>query len=383
MFSDTAILIINGSCLGFMVLMLAVLAAGTKMKGGAGWATVILVTTTIPAYLSNLTRDFSMDTYLVWYIIGATLNLVCFPATWFFTRRQLDKSFRLTKWSLLHAVPAVISLLAIILHYAPMSPAEVEADMAIMEAGGETLAAVVNDILLFGQFFAYFAAIFIYCRKRLRYLRDNYSDSDYIEIRWTPRFLVAFFVLFLGAFTGYMINPRTDTWLFPILTSICIAYLVYIIIRHSTTNYLNRLPEVAAAPESQSATAPAMSEAQMKEISDRVTEYLQNSKAYINPEFSLPMLAVATGTSTKNLSLSINGHLHKNFFDLVNEMRVGEAKRLLAELAPEYTTGSVFSDCGFRSRSTFYAAFRKYEGMSPDHWRKNNMAVCLQDISAK
>jgi AraC-like DNA-binding protein len=110
----------------------------------------------------------------------------------------------------------------------------------------------------------------------------------------------------------------------------------------------------------------------MKEISDRVTDYLQTSKAYTNPELSLAMLSVATGISTNNISRSINGYLHRNFLDLVNGMRIEEAKRLLLELNTDHTVESIYPDCGFRSRSAFYASFKKYERVSPDRWRRDN-----------
>ncbi len=50
MFSDTALLIINVTCICFQVTMLIILIAATRMKGGAGWAAAIMVTTTVPAY---------------------------------------------------------------------------------------------------------------------------------------------------------------------------------------------------------------------------------------------------------------------------------------------------------------------------------------------
>jgi AraC-like DNA-binding protein len=150
------------------------------------------------------------------------------------------------------------------------------------------------------------------------------------------------------------------------------VYLVFIVVRHSTADYLNRLPETPAAQERESAATPAMDAAQMKEISDRVTDYLQTSKAYTNPELSLAMLSVATGISTNNISRSINGYLHRNFLDFVNGMRIEEAKRLLLELNTDHTVESIYPDCGFSSDRSFFRTFKKVEGISPDMWRKNN-----------
>jgi AraC-like DNA-binding protein len=226
---------------------------------------------------------------------------------------------------------------------------------------------------VFVQLIAYYIAIFLYVRKRKKYLQDNYSDSDYIEIRWTQSFLFVFFLLFCAVFVAYAIDPRSDTWLIPILNVIAMGYLVYVVIRHSTAEYLNRMLDMpVAVPERESVAAPAMDEVQMREICDKVLEYLQASKAYLDPDLSIHTLAGATGLARRSISSAINGYLHQNFFDFINAQRVGEAKRRLLALNSEYTADSVFPDCGFRSRSVFYSSFNKLEGISPVKWLKNN-----------
>jgi AraC-like DNA-binding protein len=376
MFTDDILVLINVACIACLVILLVILVAATRMKGGAGWAALISVTTTVPTYLANLTRDLDSDTIMLYLYPALLSNALCIPALWFFTRRQTDKSFRLTARSLLHAIPALVSLLITIIYYVPLSSAQVEAERAFMEAGGENLPAIINDVIVFGQFVAYFTAILLYIRKRKRYLQDNYSDSDYMEIKWTFSFIKLFFILFLVVFVSYVINPRTDTWLIPVLNVLGLGYLAYVVVSHSTQAYLNRLPEVSVdAPErdngSGSAT-PAISGEQMREISGKVVDYLRTSKAYTNPEFSTSMLSVETGVSPKNISRSINGYLNKNFYDLVNEMRVEEAKRLLVELNSGYTIDSVHTICGFRSRTSFYRTFGRFTGTTPSQWMKMN-----------
>ncbi len=42
MLSDIAIIVINLACIGCMVLLMAILVAATRFRGGAGWAAVML-----------------------------------------------------------------------------------------------------------------------------------------------------------------------------------------------------------------------------------------------------------------------------------------------------------------------------------------------------
>lgn len=373
MFSDQTILIINTTCITLMLVLMLVLIVGTRMKGGAGWAIIISVATTVPVYLSNTMRTLDSEHFLVSFYFATFLNLLCFPALWLFVRTQYDRSFRITWRSLIHLLPAVVSFIATWSFYRGMPAEQLIAEREYLEAGNENLPAIINDILLFGQFFAYFAAIFFYIRRRKKYILDHYADSGYFSLHWIPGFLTLFFVLFFIVFVAYVIDPRTDAWLIPILNTAALIYLVYNIIFHSMRKYTNRLPTIpkAVSETDDSTASPTMSPGQMKEICNKVMEYLAVSKAYTNPALSLTMLAQATGIHHKNISVAINRYLHKNFFDLINGMRVEKVKRRLLALNDNYTIESVAADCGFRSRSTFFAAFKKATGKTPTQWVKS------------
>jgi len=352
--------------------MLITLAAATRMKGGAGWAALIIVTTTVPVYLVNLTRDLASDYFILFWFPAITLNTLCFPSLWFFAQSRYEKSFRLVPRDLLHLILPLVSLLASIVYYAPLTAEQVEAERAFMEAGNENLPAIINDIIVFGQFFVYFTFIFLYIRKKNKFLQNNYSDSEYLETKITQRFLTMFFVLFFVVFVAYAINPRTDAWLIPILNTVAMAYLVYCVVSHSTTAYTNRLPEADADQNVPTVRAEGEVE-RMKEICDTITRYLQTSRAYKNSDFSLAALSVETKIHSKNISTAINGYLHKNFFELINEMRIDEAKHLLRNLSNDYTIDSIVAECGFRSRSTFFAIFKKNEGKTPAQYQKSEL----------
>ena len=78
MFNDTTLLIINiinAACILVLILMLITLAAATRMKGGAGWAALIVTVAIVPASLSNLTRDLAMDRF-VWFTTVDINNLI-------------------------------------------------------------------------------------------------------------------------------------------------------------------------------------------------------------------------------------------------------------------------------------------------------------------
>ena len=53
-------------------------------------------------------------------------------------------------------------------------------------------------------------------------------------------------------------------------------------------------------------------------------------------------------------------------------MRVEEAKQKLMDLETSgYNIDSIYEECGFRSRSSFFMVFKKIEGKSPAAWLEN------------
>jgi AraC-like DNA-binding protein len=331
----------------------------------------------MPIVLVNLMRDVASAEYYLFFMYPAyTLNLLGLPAMWFFAQSQMDKSFRLTRRSLLYTIPAVVSLGAHVIYFAPLTVAEIEADIALMRAGGKILPGIINDAFLNASFIGYAIIILRYVRKRMKYLRDHFSDSGYNDVSWTPRFFYAFFGLMFVTAVGYAIYPRTDTWLIPSVITLGMTYLTYIVIRHSTFAYINRI-EASPDPSEGGEQFPpfggikgGLSEAHMKEVCDKVMNYLTSTGAYTNPAFSLSMLSVGTNISPTNLSRSIKGYLNKNFFDIINEMRIEEAKKILRSHGDKYKIDGVYADCGFHTRATFYSAFKKIEGKTPTQWLK-------------
>ena len=101
----------------------------------------------------------------------------------------------------------------------------------------------------------------------------------------------------------------------------------------------------------------------------RLDDVLVTDKLFQNENLNLAMVADAVELSAHQLSELINRHKGCGFSRYMREIRVTEAKRLLRE----DRTSSVLAIglmTGFRSQSTFYAAFREVTGQSPGNYRK-------------
>src|SRR5512138_1844397 len=95
------------------------------------------------------------------------------------------------------------------------------------------------------------------------------------------------------------------------------------------------------------------------------------SKLYQNENLSLSSLARALGISSHQLSELVNARLGVGFSRYIRERRVAAAKELLVS-APSQSILSISMDTGFKSQSSFYAAFKEVVGQSPGDYRKGH-----------
>ncbi|MET0661474.1 MAG: helix-turn-helix domain-containing protein [Steroidobacteraceae bacterium] len=102
---------------------------------------------------------------------------------------------------------------------------------------------------------------------------------------------------------------------------------------------------------------------------EKLRESMTTRKAYQDESLSLSSLADHVGVSGHQLSELINTRLGVGFSRYVRECRVEAAKALLVS-APSQSILSISIDTGFRSQSSFYAAFKEVTGQSPGDYRK-------------
>ncbi len=83
-------------------------------------------------------------------------------------------------------------------------------------------------------------------------------------------------------------------------------------------------------------------------------------------------LAKHLNLSASKLSQVFNLYLKENYYDFINRYRLEEFKRLIADGEYErYTLTALSEKCGFK-KSSFFSAFRKFEGMTPAEYLKKH-----------
>ncbi|WP_027960594.1 helix-turn-helix domain-containing protein [Halomonas halodenitrificans] len=101
----------------------------------------------------------------------------------------------------------------------------------------------------------------------------------------------------------------------------------------------------------------------------RLENHMAEARPYLDANLTVEQLAWQLGVPTRELSQAINQGLEKNFFELVSDYRVAEARRQLHAAEAGTTILQVMYDSGFNSKSVFNTAFRKATGMTPSAYR--------------
>ncbi|MGH8051001.1 MAG: helix-turn-helix domain-containing protein [Arenimonas sp.] len=104
-----------------------------------------------------------------------------------------------------------------------------------------------------------------------------------------------------------------------------------------------------------------------------VREHMQERQTYLDSELTLTRLSEAVGVSTHHLSEVLNQQEGKNFYQFVNEYRIGYICDALKS-NPTIKILDLAMAAGFSSKSTFNAVFKQFTGLTPSQYRSQLMA---------
>ncbi|KAA6344938.1 HTH-type transcriptional activator RhaR [termite gut metagenome] len=110
------------------------------------------------------------------------------------------------------------------------------------------------------------------------------------------------------------------------------------------------------------------------ELYDRILGIIVMQKKYKNPNYSARDLAKELQTNTRYLSAVVNSRFGMNYSCLLNEYRVNDAKFLLTDKRyADKKVEEISTMVGFSNRQSFYAAFYKNVGETPNGYRRKRL----------
>ncbi|MBD0723700.1 hypothetical protein B6A10_00745 [Flavobacterium sp. L1I52] len=109
---------------------------------------------------------------------------------------------------------------------------------------------------------------------------------------------------------------------------------------------------------------------EMDTIVAKINQLFQSQKVFLNPDFSLEMLAKEINVPKIKITQAINIKLDSNFYNYLNYYRIEESKRLI-EISQKSNLTDISFESGFKNKSTFYKNFKLLNGITPKEYQKN------------
>lgn len=207
-------------------------------------------------------------------------------------------------------------------------------------------------------------------------MKGEVSNPEGVDISWVRFFMSVFLLINLFFLFSLFaaIHLEAGSWLpktSALVFSLSVFALGYkgILQRELFRGNANFLPGINASQ----GTPPGVAAAD-KVLLARLLAYMSEVKPFLDPELTLTTLAKALNVSRSQLSQLINEGTGDNFYDFINKYRVEEVKRLMGDpQVKNYSLLGIALEAGFKSKSTFNLIFKRYTGLTPSAYLKNQI----------
>ena len=196
---------------------------------------------------------------------------------------------------------------------------------------------------------------FVKARRHIRYVRENFSNIERIDVTWLKP-------VFFFAIVSQL------SWLFASLYATVLTDIVYyasslvlwvIVLRYSWEFCPISVAQFTEIPADEKKNSIPVIEKGMLE------QVMEEQQLYLNKNLTLADLALALNTNRTYVSNYLSQVRGQTFYDYVNQMRIERISIPMLKEHPEYTLEYVAEKSGFASISTFRRAFIKLTGQTP------------------
>ena len=210
---------------------------------------------------------------------------------------------------------------------------------------------------LFIQWFAYIVAAFVKAKESFKKLfspSQKVSTSELWMINMILGVSVIWTAYFTVNYTSYIVGALSFSFTF------YVSALIWFFKRRNNTVFFN-------SQEKYAKKKILNDEADSFQV--KLSELFKERELYKNSELKISDVANELGVSTHYLSQYLNDNMGTSFSNYINRYRVHAAEKML-KTNDTLTLEAIGSECGFKSNSTFYAAFKKHNGLTPARYKK-------------
>ena len=217
------------------------------------------------------------------------------------------------------------------------------------------------------QWITYISISFLLLGNYQKQAKDSYSNIDIGEIQWIKIVLFLLLTTLIARIAVLIYSKLVEEILDVFGLNLTLFFAMI-------TCYLGY--KIFKSPESFvkiiTYSNSKLSSDNLKINKEKIDTAMEQHLLFKNPKLTIVELAEACDLHSRVVSQTLNQELKQNFFDFVNQLRVGYLiKKLEEPESKNYTLQALMEDSGFNSPSVGYTAFKKVTGMTPAKYRKN------------
>lgn len=358
-----------------------------------GWLATFFIAnafTELPSIIELVLVESGEPSRLVYVLMALTLPILLAmpPLLWFYVRAITSESGLVTmRQAVIHFLPAVAGLsLTIVLLAVPWRELSAAATAPnpisvplIFNLHLYLMAFILVFIMQCGFYAVLVTRRLISYRKKLR---DLFSSTEDREMRWAGwlgifmgGYVVSSFITHFSVAEMVLGYKEVENHLDPLpnLFSLMFLWTLSLWGLRQKPGLIAEDTEAADHRDELAATGKyersALSDDHARRIAKKIENAMRETQLYRDPNLSLWALSKAIRVSPNYVSQTLNATMGHTFFDYVNNWRIAEAKDKLARTSD--TISAITYDVGFNSRSSFYTAFKRDTGQTPNQYRQS------------
>lgn len=231
------------------------------------------------------------------------------------------------------------------------------------------------ELPLFLYSLSYVVAGLVLVHGYRRRLRQRRSDADRLSLRWIDAmagFQIAIWCLAILQALVYL--PVLNYGLLFGLVAAWVCVVGWFSLGQPPVQVESPTPVLPVAQEEDGTdSAPAADESRYAAVEARLAQLMDGeAPLYLEPALTIGQVARRSGYPEYLVSAVINRRLGGSFWDYVNRLRVEAVRTRLANSAETRTILDLAYACGFTSKSTFNAAFKRQVGETPSGYRRRH-----------
>jgi AraC-like DNA-binding protein len=309
-----------------------------------------------------------------WYFSPIYYSFAFGPLLYFYVRSLTNSSFRFRPVHYLHFVPVLCQgVLYGVLHFLPYAGKQwfwLHVHQPItyrIEFNGTWVSLTVYLIMSLGLL-----------RQYARWLPDNFSNLAQLRLRWLQILLVGIGLVCVQWLAEVVLREVYNRYYEHDFSTEMLGLLVFFIgvagLRQANMAQVQfEADAVAIAPLLDPAEnkSPAVQALVDETLLAKISHALETEGLYRNPTLSLNELAAYVAQPPKLVSQTLNRGFGKPFSDVVNNLRVQEVKRRLAnpQDVARLTLLGIALEAGFNSKTTFNRIFKEMTGVAPRDYK--------------